>query len=262
MLLSLSIGATGMQAQQMNVDVISNNIANMTTTGYKRQSAQFHDLLYQNRTRPGTVASENGNVVPTGVQVGLGVRPIAINRLHEQGALQITDNPLDLALNGNGYFQIQKPDGEIAYTRDGTFQVNENGELVTARGNPIEPGINIPQEAVDIEINRNGGVFVKIQGEPVLQNVGTIQTVTFINPAGLEAIGNNLFVETEASGTPIVGTPGQDNFGEIEQGALEASNVEVVDEITKLITAQRAYEMNSNIISTSDEMMREAGQLR
>lgn len=262
MLLSLSIGATGMQAQQLNVDVISNNIANMTTTGFKRQSAQFHDLLYQNHVRPGTVASNTGSVVPSGIQVGLGVRPIAINRLHEQGALQITDNPLDLALNGQGYFQVQLPNGGTAYTRDGTMQVNENGELVTSQGNLIQPGITIPADTVDIEINRNGEVFIKQDGQVALQNVGQINVATFINPAGLEAIGDNLFTETEASGNATVGTAGEDHIAEIQQGALERSNVEVVDEITKLITAQRAYEMNSKIISTSDEMLRSVTQLR
>lgn len=261
-MLSLKIGATGMQAQQTNVDVISNNIANMTTTGYKRQRPQFQDLLYQNEIRPGSISADTGQVVPSGIQKGLGVRPTAIKRLNEQGAIQITDNQLDLALNGDGYFQIELPDGELAYTRDGTFQVNENGELVTGRGDLVDPSIVIPDDAVDVSINENGEVFVAIDGQVNLQNVGQLQLAAFINPSGLNAIGNNLFLETEASGPPITGNPGEDNFASILQGALEASNVEPVDEITNLIIAQRAYEMNSNVISTSDEMLQDVNQLR
>ncbi len=261
-MLSLKIGATGMQAQQTNVDVIANNIANMTTTGYKRQRPQFVDLLYQNEIRPGSISADNGQVVPSGIQKGLGVRPSAIKRLHEQGALQITDNQLDLALNGDGFLQIELPDGEIAYTRDGGLGVNENGEIVDARGNLLEPNIVIPEDAIEIEINESGEVFAAIDGQPDLQNLGQIELATFINPAGLNAIGNNLFLETEGSGPPIVGIPGEENFAEILQGVLEASNVEAVDEITNLITAQRSYEMNSNVISTSDEMMQNVNQLR
>lgn len=261
-MLSLKIGATGMQAQQTNVDTIANNIANMTTTGYKRRRPQFQDLLYQNDQRPGSINSSDGRVVPSGIQKGLGVRPTSIMRLHEQGGLQITDNQLDLALNGDGFFQVELPDGEIAYTRDGTFQINEEGEIVTGRGNLVEPNITIPDDAIDIEINENGEVFAAIDGQPDLQNLGQLELATFINPAGLNAIGNNLLLETEASGPPITGEPGEENFAFILQGALESSNVEPVDEITNLITAQRAYEMNSNVISTSDEMMRDVNQLR
>lgn len=261
-MLSLKIGATGMQAQQTNVDVIANNIANMTTTGYKRQRPQFQDLLYQNDERPGSISSDTGQVVPSGIQKGVGVRPTAIKRLHEQGAIQITDNQLDVALNGDGFFQIELPDGEIAYTRDGGLQVNENGEIVTGRGNLLEPNIVIPDDAIDIEINENGEVFAAIDGQTDLQNLGQIELATFINPSGLNAIGNNLLLETQASGPPITGTPGEDNFAVLLQGALEASNVEAVDEITNLITAQRSYEMNSNVISTSDEMMQNVNQLR
>ena len=262
MTLSLRIGATGMQAQQTNVDVIANNIANMTTTGYKRQRPQFQDLLYQNFDRPGTVSSDTGLLAPSGIQKGLGVRTTSINRLHQQGAIQITDNQLDLALNGRGFFQIILPDGEIAYSRDGNLQVNQNGEIVTGRGNLLEPNIVIPENAIDIEVNENGEVFVALDNQVQLQNLGQIQLTTFINPAGLNAIGNNLFLETEASGPPIIGNPGEENFAVILQGALEASNVEAVEEITNLITAQRAYEMNSNVISTSDEMMQDVNQLR
>ena len=259
---SLDIGATGMLAQQLNVDVISNNIANMTTTGYKRQRPAFLDLIYQNIDRPGSTSSDTGTIVPTGLQLGLGVRAGAVYREHAQGAIQITENPLDVAITGEGMFQIQLPDGDTAYTRDGTFQLNENGELVTVQGFLVDPGITIPADAIDIEINREGEVLVQQPGATTLTNVGQLQTARFVNPAGLEAIGDNLFLETEASGAPTTGTPGQEEFGALRQSALEQSNVNVVEEITQLITAQRAYEMNSNVISTSDEMLQTTTQLR
>ncbi|GJL84370.1 MAG: flagellar basal-body rod protein FlgG [Micavibrio sp.] len=259
---SLDIGATGMLAQQMNVDVISNNIANMTTTGFKRRRAAFQDLIYQNIDRPGSTSSDVGTIVPSGIQLGLGVRPAAVYRLHEQGAIRITENPLDLAITGDGFFQIQMPNGETAYTRDGTFQVNENGELVTTQGFLVDPGITIPDDAVDIDISEEGEVLVNIQGQTATQNLGQIQLSTFINPAGLDAIGDNLLLETDASGSPTTGNPGQDQFGRVRQAALEQSNVNVVEEITLLITAQRSYEMNSSVISTTDEMMQTVTQLR
>ncbi len=262
MMRSLDIGATGMLAQQTNVDVISNNIANMTTTGYKRRRAAFQDLIYQNIDRPGSTSSDAGTTVPTGIQLGLGVRTGAVYREHGQGALRITENPLDLAITGKGFFQVQTPDGDIAYTRDGTFQVNENGELVTIQGFIIEPGITIPADATNIDINEDGEIIVSISGQTATQNVGQIQLANFINPPGLEAIGDNLFLETDASGSPTTGNPGQDDFGRIRQAAIETSNVNVVEEITNLITAQRAYEMNSNVISTSDEMLQTVSQLR
>lgn len=259
---SLDIGATGMLAQQMNVDIISNNIANMTTTGYKRQRVDFKDLIYQNIERPGTQSSDTGTIVPSGLQLGLGVKVGSVYRINEQGPLQITENPLDLAITGDGFFQIQMPDGETAYTRSGIFQINENGEIVTTQGFLIEPSIVVPDDAIDISVNESGEVLAAIDGQVALTNLGQIQTATFVNPAGLEAIGNNLFLETEASGTPATGTPGTDNFGEVHAGAVENSNVNVVEEITQLITAQRAYEMNSNVIRTSDEMMQTTSQLR
>ena len=259
---SLDIGATGMLAQQLNVDVISNNIANMTTTGYKRQRPAFLDLIYQNLDRPGSTSSDSGTIVPTGIQMGLGVRAGAVYREHAQGAIQITENPLDVAITGEGFFQIQLPSGDTAYTRDGTFQVNENGELVTVQGFLVDPGLTIPDDAINIEINREGEVLVSTPGATNLTNVGQIQTARFVNPAGLETIGDNLMLETEASGTPTTGTPGQDEFGALRQSALEQSNVNVVEEITMLITAQRSYEMNSNVISTSDEMLQTVTQLR
>jgi len=259
---SLDIGATGMMAQQLNVDVISNNIANMTTTGYKRQRAAFQDLMYQNINRPGASSSDAGTTVPSGLQVGLGVKTGAVYRMAGQGAIEMTENELDIAITGRGYFQIDLPNGNTAYTRDGTFQVNENGEIVTVQGYLVQPGMTIPTDAVDIDINDQGIVQVKIQNQAAVQEIGQLQLADFINPAGLEAIGNNFFLETTASGSPTTGNPAQDQLGTLQQGALELSNVDVVSEITKLISAQRAYEMNSNIISTSDEMMQTVGQLR
>lgn len=259
---SLDIGATGMLAQQMNVDVISNNIANMTTTGFKRQRVDFKDLIYQNIDKPGAQSSDINTLLPSGLQLGLGVKVGSVYKIHEQGALQLTQNPLDLAISGDGFFQITLPTGETAYTRSGVFQVNENGEIVNTQGYLMDPNITIPQNATSIEINDNGEVFAAIPGQVNLQNLGQIQLATFINPAGLESVGDNLYMETEASGTPQVDNPGTDNFGTIRQGALENSNVNVVEEITSLITAQRAYEMNSTVIRTSDEMLQSVTQLR
>jgi flagellar basal-body rod protein FlgG len=262
MMRSLDIGATGMLAQQTNVDVISNNIANMTTAGYKRRRVSFQDLIYQNIDRPGSTSSSAGTTVPTGIQLGLGVRTGAVYREHGQGALRITENPLDLAITGEGFFQIQTPEGDIAYTRDGTFQMNENGELVNIHGFLLDPGITIPADATSIDINEEGEVLVSVANQTATQNVGQIQLANFVNPAGLEAIGDNLYLETDASGSPTTGNPGSDEFGRIRQAAIESSNVNVVEEITTLITAQRAYEMNSTVISTSDEMLQTVTQLR
>ncbi len=259
---SLDIGATGMLAQQLNVDVISNNIANMTTTGYKRQRAAFQDLIYQNIDRPGSTSSDAGTTVPSGLQLGLGVRAGAVYRMHGQGALRVTENPLDLAITGEGFFQITLPSGDTAYTRDGTFQVNENGELVTVQGYAVDPGITIPADATSVDINASGEVLVTQPGQTAAANLGQLQLANFINPTGLDAIGDNFFLETDASGAAITGNPAEDEFGAIRQGALEQSNVNVVEEITELIAAQRAYEMNSNIITTSDEMLQTATQLR
>lgn len=259
---SLDIGATGMFAQQMNVDTISNNIANMTTTGFKAQRAAFQDLIYQNITRPGSTSSDAGTTVPSGLQMGLGVRAGAVYRMHSQGALQITDNTLDLAITGEGYFQIDLPNGDTAYTRDGTFQINENGEIVTVQGYLVQPGITIPADATSIDINNSGEVLITQPGNTATTNLGQLQLANFVNPTGLEAIGDNFYLETDASGAPTVGNPAENEFGAIRQGALEQSNVNVVEEITKLISAQRAYEMNSNVISTSDEMLQTVTQLR
>ena len=262
MSLTLDIGATGMLAQQLNVDVISNNIANMTTTGYKRQRAEFQDLLYQTKLRPGAASSDAGNTIPAGIQQGLGVKAGSVYRINEQGALQITENEFDMAITGEGYFQVETPSGETAYTRDGSFQLNENGELVTSEGYLLDPGITIPADALDITINESGEVLVKLDGQIDLSNVGQLQLAVFANVAGLDAQGNNLFLETTASGAPTIGNPGAEGYGGIQQGALEGSNVDVVQEITNLISAQRAYEMNSKVIQTGDEMMSTITQLR
>lgn len=259
---SLDIGATGMLAQQMNVDVISNNIANMTTTGFKRQRVDFKDLVYQNIDKPGAQSSDINTVLPSGLQLGLGVRVGSVYKIHEQGALQVTENPLDLAITGDGFFQITMPNGETAYTRSGVFQISENGEIVNTQGYLMDPAITVPPDAVSVEINENGEVFAEIAGQVDLVNLGQIQLASFVNPAGLEAVGDNLFLETTASGNPQVNNPGVENTGTIRQGALENSNVNVVEEITSLITAQRAYEMNSTVIRTSDEMLQSVSQLR
>ena len=262
MMRSLDIGATGMLAQQMNVDVISNNIANTTTSGFKRQRAEFHDLIYQNKMRPGAPSSSAGTTIPTGMQFGLGVGLGSIYRSHDQGTIKMTENPLDMAITGEGYFQIETPNGDTAYTRSGVFQLNENGEIVTAQGYRLEPGLTVPDDALDIVVNVEGEVLVKIPNTVAMQNVGQIQLATFINPAGLEGIGDTLFLETDASGTPTVGNPGEENLGSIRQAALENSNVNVVEEITNLITAQRSYEMNSKVITTSDEMLQTVTNIR
>ena len=259
---SLAIGATGMIAQQMNVETISNNIANATTTGFKKQRAEFQDLLYQNFRRIGSTSSDAGTIVPTGVQVGAGVRVAAVARVLEQGNLTVTDNKLDVAINGSGYFQVQLPSGDTAYTRAGNFKLSPEGIIVTADGYPVQPNITIPAEAVDVAINPSGEVLVKLDGQVQTQNVGQLQLATFANAAGLEAVGDNLFLQTPASGQSVTGNPGNPGFGRITQGALETSNVNVVQEITTLISAQRAYEMNSKIIKTTDEMMQQVSQMR
>lgn len=259
---TLDIGATGMMAQQLNVDVISNNIANMTTTGFKRQRAEFQDLLYQNKSRPGATSSDAGTIVPAGIQLGLGVKAGSVYRINEQGSLLQTSNKFDLGLIGDGYFQIELPSGETGYTRDGSFQLNQDGNVVTSEGYLLSPAINISADAVDVVINNSGEVLVKIDGQTAFTNAGQIQLVNFANDAGLQAIGDNLFLETEASGTPVTGTPNSEGFAKIEQGMLENSNVNIVNEITNLIAAQRAYEMNSKVIRTGDEMLNAIGQLR
>lgn len=259
---ALSIAATGMLAQQLNVEVISNNIANMNTTAYKRQRAEFQDLLYQNIERAGAASSDAGTVVPTGIQIGVGVRTAGVYRVTSQGELVNSDTPLDMAINGKGYFRVPLPSGEDAYTRAGSFQLSPEGEIVNSEGYAVSPGITIPQEAIDISINANGEVLVKIEGQLEPQNVGQFELATFPNNAGLQAIGDNLLLETPASGAATIGAPNTPGYGALVQGYLERSNVNSVSEITQLIAAQRAYEMNSKVISTADEMLSVTSNLR
>ncbi|NDE91006.1 MAG: flagellar basal-body rod protein FlgG [Alphaproteobacteria bacterium] len=259
---SMMIGATGMQAQELNVEVISHNIANIATSGFKRQRADFQDMIYDNIRRPGSTSTDAGNIVPTGIQVGMGVRPAAVYRINSQGNITITDNPLDLSISGRGYFQVLLPDGSTAYTRAGSMQLNAEGVIVNADGYPLQPAITIPSNATDVTINSSGEVLVKQDGNITPTNVGQFQLANFVNPAGLEAIGNNLLKETPASGTATTAVPASIGFGEIRQASIENSNVNVVSEITSLITAQRAYEMNSRVIKASDEMLNTVSQLR
>jgi flagellar basal-body rod protein FlgG len=252
---ALDIAGTGMQAQQTNVEVISNNIANETTTGFKRQRAEFQDLIYQNLRRVGANSSDSGSVVPSGAQVGLGVKTAAIYRITEQGNLSQTSNSLDMAVQGNGYFQVTLPSGTTAYTRDGTFALSPDGTIVTADGYVVQPGITIPSNATSVTVNAAGQVQVGIDGSVNPTTVGQLQLAVFPNDAGLESLGSNLLGQTAASGTPVQGAPAAPGFGSVQQGFVETSNVNVVTEITDLITAQRAYEMNSKVITTADQML-------
>ena len=259
---SLDIAGTGMQAQQTNVEVISNNIANMTTTGFKRRRAEFQDLMYQNLRRVGSSSSESGSVLPSGAQVGLGVKTAAIYRINEQGNLQQTSNTLDMAVQGNGYFQITMPSGETAYTRDGTFGLAADGTIVTADGFVVQPGLQIPAAATSVTVNTAGQVQVTLSGQTAPQTIGQLQLAVFPNEVGLDAQGDNLFLQTAASGAPVTGNPRSAGFGSVVQGFTETSNVNVVTEITNLITAQRAYEMNSRVITTSNDMLSTLSNLR
>ncbi|WP_376091963.1 flagellar basal-body rod protein FlgG [Roseomonas sp. CCTCC AB2023176] len=259
---ALWTAGTGMMAQQTNVEVISNNIANMSTTGYKRRRAEFQDLIYQNLRRVGSQSSDTGTTLPQGAQVGLGVRTAAVYRIHEQGSLQQTENRFDLAIRGNGFFTVTLPSGETAYTRDGTFGLSPEGVIVTAEGYPVSPGITIPANARDVTINANGEVQAKLDGQTNPQTVGQLQLSIFANEGGLEAIGDNLLLATPSSGAAQQGAPGSPGFGNVMQGFVETSNVNVVQEITSLITAQRAYEMNSKVITASDEMLSTLSRMR
>ncbi len=252
---SLDIASTGVLAQQLFVDVISQNLANLNTTGYKLQRPEFQDLLYQSLRRVGTNSSDSGTIVPTGIELGLGVKTGAIYRNTRSGPLQNTEGSLDLAIEGKGFFQVQLPTGETAYTRDGTFQLSQDGELVTADGFTVLPAISIPQDAISISINNSGEISVQIDGQVDPQIVGQMQVATFLNEAGMRATGNNLLLETPASGSPVLGNPAAAGFGAIRQGFLENSNVDPVGEITNLIRAQRAYEFNTKVITKSDEML-------
>lgn len=259
---ALLTAASGMMAQELNVEVISNNIANMRTTGYKRQRAEFQDLLYNNLRRAGTTSSASGTIVPSGIQIGSGVKTGATYRIMSQGSVLRTEKDLDVAIRGEGLFQVALPDGRTAYTRDGSFEIDPNGTLTTIDGYTIEPQITIPPNAQAITISASGDVQAQIPGQQAPQTLGTIQLARFVNKAGLEAIGDNLFLETDASGTPQVGTPNDSGFGNLLQAHLEQSNVNAVAEISDLIAAQRAYEMNARIISAADQMMQATSNLR
>ncbi|CAN1723998.1 flagellar basal-body rod protein FlgG [Hyphomicrobium sp. 1Nfss2.1] len=251
---ALAIAATGMNAQQLNVEVIANNIANINTTSFKRARAEFTDLLYQTERPAGTPNRGNQTPIPEGAQLGLGVRTAAIRNLHIQGALTSTGNSLDMAINGRGWFQIEGANGDTFYTRAGAFNKNADGQLVTMDGNIVQPQITIPTDTTEVIINETGEVFARISNQTDLQSLGQLTLANFANDAGLEALGSNLYRETPASGTPTVGIPGDPSFGTVQQGYLELSNVDPVKEITELITAQRSYEMNSKVIQAVDEM--------
>jgi flagellar basal-body rod protein FlgG len=251
---ALTIAATGMNAQQLNLEVIANNIANINTTGYKRAKAEFSDLLYQTERTAGVPNSANQSVVPEGAMVGLGVQTAAVRNLHIQGALTQTGNPFDVALEGRGWFQIQNAAGDTLYSRAGAFNTNGTGQLVTLDGNMVEPNIVVPTDALEVDISETGQVSAKMANQTQPLNLGQLQIANFANEAGLEPLGNNLFKQTEASGDAVVGVPGDPGFATLKQNYLESSNVDPVKEITDLITAQRAYEMNSKVIQAADEM--------
>jgi flagellar basal-body rod protein FlgG len=258
---ALSIASTGMLAQQTNVEVIANNLANMNTTAYKDQRAEFTDLLYQNIQTPGSQTSDLGTYAPNGIQLGAGVRTAAVYRINTQGDLQSTGNPYDVAIQGDGYFTIQQADGTDAYTRSGNFSLSPQGQLVTQDGLVVQPGIAIPANTLSVAINAQGQVVATVAGNTTPQTVGQLTLTRFPNEAGLNAIGDNLVLETPASGTPQTGVPGNPGYGTLQQGYLETSNVNSVNEITALITAQRAYEMNSKVVSAADQMLQDTSRL-
>lgn len=260
MIKSLWIAKTGLTAQQMNMDIISNNLANVSTSGFKRQRAVFEDLLYQTVRQPGAQSSEQ-TILPSGLQIGTGVRPVATERIHSQGNLEATDNSSDVAINGQGFFQVLLPDGTQAYTRSGAFQVNQNGQLVTAAGYEIQPTINIPSNAIKMTVARDGVVNVTLANQSTQVQVGQLTLHTFINDTGLESMGENLYLETESSGAPTENTPGLNGAGLLYQGYTETSNVNVAEELVNMIQVQRAYEINSKAISASDQMLQRLNQL-
>ena len=260
MIRSLWIAKTGLDAQQMQLDVIANNLANVSTNGFKRSRAVFEDLLYQTLRQPGAQSSQQTQL-PSGLQLGTGVHPVATEKIFTQGNMQQTGNPLDLAIRGNGFLQVLQPDGSTAYTRDGSFQIDAQGVLVTASGFAVQPQITIPANVQSITIGQDGTVSVQQAGTAKPTQVGAIQLVSFINPAGLQSAGENLYLETAASGTPSANTPGSNGLGRLSQGFLETSNVNVVEELVSMIQAQRAYEINSKVITTSDQMLQKLAQL-
>lgn len=259
---ALTIAATGMSAQQMRVEVISNNLANMSTTGYDARRAEFSDLHYQQVTNPGTISADNGSMVPTGIQLGLGVRPSSVSVHLAQGSLSATGGDLDIAIEGNGYFEVELPSGQSAYTRDGAFKRSADGLLVTSDGFPLTPEIVVPEDARSVSINADGEVYAYFADSVEAQQIGRISLVGFSNPRGLEALGSNLFRQTEASGAGTVSDPGEDGVGTLRQGYLEDSSVDPVREITELIQAQRGYELNSKVISAADQMLAATTQVR
>ena len=260
MINSLWISKTGMEAQQTQLDVISHNLANVSTTGFKRANAVFEDLMYQNLRQVGANSTEQSQL-PTGLQLGLGVRTVATSRSFTQGSMQQTSNQLDVAIKGNGFFQVTQPDGTIGYTRDGSFQVDAQGRLVTSSGLPVANGITVPPSATNVSIAADGTVSATLPNNPTPQNIGSLALANFVNPAGLEPRGDNLYAETAASGQPNGGTAGTNGLGTVMQGFLETSNVNVVQELVAMIQTQRAYEMNSKAIQTSDQMLQKLGQL-
>ncbi|APV51390.1 flagellar basal-body rod protein FlgG [Betaproteobacteria bacterium GR16-43] len=260
MIRSLWIAKTGLDAQQTQLDVISNNLANVSTNGFKRSRAVFEDLLYQNMKTPGSPTSSQTNS-PTGLQVGTGVRPVAAARIHTQGNLQQTGNPMDLAIAGQGFFQIQLPDGTTAYSRDGNFHVDQNGQMVNSNGNPLSPAITIPANALSVNIGQDGTVTATVSGQTAPATLGQVQVASFTNPAGLESRGQNLYVETVASGSPTASAPGTNGLGVLNQGYVETSNVNVVEELVSMIQTQRAYEINSKAVTVSDQMLQKLAQL-
>lgn len=262
MIRALFTAATGMIAQQLNVDTIAHNLANVNTTGFKKSRVNFQDLLYET-LQPAGIETSAGATIPEGIQIGHGVRPASIAKLFTQGNLIQTGNRLDLVIEGDGFFQVELPDGTIAYTRDGNFKIDQNGIITTADGYPMTPGITVPTDYETITIGSDGVVSVRLPGETAEQNVGTIQLVRFVNPAGLDArLGRNLLLETDASGPPVAGQPGLNGIGFLEQGFLENSNVQVVEEILQLIIAQRAYEASSKVIQSSDDMLQTANNVK
>jgi flagellar basal-body rod protein FlgG len=261
MIRALFSSSSGMQAQQLNLDVIANNLANVNTTGFKRTRVDFQDLLYQTYRAPGTAGAQ-GSTIPTGIQVGHGARPVATQRLFSQGDFQQTDNPLDLVVEGDGFFQVTRPDGTTAYTRAGAFKKDGTGKVVTSEGFALFPNITIPPDAKNITIGSDGTISVTLAGQATAQQVGALQIAQFVNPAGLLSVGRNLFTQTAASGTPVVGTPGVQGLGTLSQGFLELANVKVVDEMVAMITSQRAYEANSKAIQTADDMLSISNNLR
>ncbi len=260
MIRSLWIAKTGMEGQQTKLDAVSNNLANVATNGFKRAGVVFEDLMYQSLRQAGAAAGEQGQL-PTGLQLGLGVRAVATTRSFAQGNLTQTGNVYDLAIKGQGFFQIQLPDGGTGYTRDGAFQVDAEGQLVTSGGMPVQPGIAVPATAQTVTIAADGTVSVTLPGQAEPAVIGQLQIANFVNPAGLDPRGQNLFVETAASGAPQVGNPGADGLGALQQGMVEGSNVNVVEELVTMIATQRAYELNSKAIQTSDQMLQKLGQL-